>query len=117
MQEFDTALSRALTDPAHTPEQRRKALVDWAGLPEARFAQPREEHLLPLHVVRLTYLRMWASLSALVQKTDMPQARFAQPRDSTCCRCIWCLGRVACMLNSGIYLALTAWQNVLRCTE
>lgn len=53
MQEFDTALSRALTDPAHTLEQRRKALVEWANLPEARFAQPREEHLLPLHVVRL----------------------------------------------------------------
>lgn len=49
--EFDTALSGALTDPAHTPEQRRKALMEWASLPEARFAQPREEHLLPLHVV------------------------------------------------------------------
>ena len=44
-----------LTDPAKSPEERRAALVRWATLPEARFAQPREEHLLPLHVVR-TYI-------------------------------------------------------------
>ncbi len=50
---FDGALTRALTDAAHTPEQRREALVRWAQLPEARFAHPREEHLLPLHVVRV----------------------------------------------------------------
>ncbi len=49
---WDAALTRALTDPAHTPEQRREALVRWAELPEARFAHPREDHLLPLHVVR-----------------------------------------------------------------
>ena len=55
MQDFDSALTSVLTDPAKSPEERRAALVRWAALPEARFAQPREEHLLPLHVVR-TYL-------------------------------------------------------------
>ncbi len=49
---WDAALTRALTDPAHTPEQRREALARWAELPEARFAHPREDHLMPLHVVR-----------------------------------------------------------------
>ncbi|KAK9824983.1 hypothetical protein WJX81_002864 [Elliptochloris bilobata] len=49
--EFDAALAGVLTDPAHSREERRAALVRWAELPEARFAQPREEHLLPLHVV------------------------------------------------------------------
>lgn len=52
MQAFDTALTDVLTDPATPPQERRAALVRWDALPEARFAQPREEHLLPLHVVR-----------------------------------------------------------------
>ncbi len=51
-QVFNAALTRALTDPARTPEQRREALARWAELPEARFAHPREDHLMPLHVVR-----------------------------------------------------------------
>ena len=55
-QDFDSALTRVLTDPATLPEERRAALVRWATLPEARFAQPREEHLLPLHVVRARLL-------------------------------------------------------------
>jgi aromatic ring-opening dioxygenase catalytic subunit (LigB family) len=29
---------------------RRQALTDWEQAPWARFAHPREEHLLPLHV-------------------------------------------------------------------
>ncbi len=41
-----------LTNPAHTADQRREALTRWAELPEARFAHPHEDHLLPLHVVR-----------------------------------------------------------------
>jgi aromatic ring-opening dioxygenase catalytic subunit (LigB family) len=32
------------------PEQRERALISWAEAPGARFCQPREEHLLPLHV-------------------------------------------------------------------
>jgi hypothetical protein len=57
-QVFNAALTRALTDPARTPEQRREALARWAELPEARFAHPREDHLMPLHVVRAGLARM-----------------------------------------------------------
>ena len=45
---FDDALSAAVTDP--DPAQRRQRVADWAALPEARFAHPRAEHLLPLMV-------------------------------------------------------------------
>ena len=45
---FDDALSAAVTDP--DPAARRRRVADWAGLSEARFAHPREEHLIPLMV-------------------------------------------------------------------
>jgi len=45
---FDDALTAAVTDP--DPVQRRARVADWAALPQARFAHPREEHLLPLMV-------------------------------------------------------------------
>ncbi|MBW8744202.1 MAG: dioxygenase [Sphingomonas sp.] len=45
---FDDALSAAVTDP--DPEQRRTRVTAWASLPQARFAHPREEHLIPLMV-------------------------------------------------------------------
>ena len=45
---FDAALSAAVTDP--DPTERRRRVADWAALPQARFAHPREEHLLPLMV-------------------------------------------------------------------
>lgn len=45
---FDDALTAAVTDP--DPAQRRARVADWAGLPQARFAHPREEHLIPLMV-------------------------------------------------------------------
>lgn len=45
---FDEALVEAATDP--DPERRRARIADWASLPEARYAHPREEHLLPLMV-------------------------------------------------------------------
>jgi aromatic ring-opening dioxygenase catalytic subunit (LigB family) len=45
---FDDALSAAVTDP--DPEQRRARVAGWASLPQARFAHPREEHLIPLMV-------------------------------------------------------------------
>lgn len=32
------------------PDQREKALIEWDKVRGARFCQPREEHLLPLHV-------------------------------------------------------------------
>ena len=45
---FDDALSAAVTDP--DPARRRARVAAWATLPQARFAHPREEHLLPLMV-------------------------------------------------------------------
>ena len=45
---FDEALSAAVTDP--DPAERRRRVADWTNLPDARFAHPREEHLLPLMV-------------------------------------------------------------------
>lgn len=45
---FDDALSAAVTDPV--PDSRRARVAAWASLPQARFAHPREEHLLPLMV-------------------------------------------------------------------
>ncbi|WP_116090843.1 DODA-type extradiol aromatic ring-opening family dioxygenase [Sphingomonas crusticola] len=45
---FDAGLSAAVTDP--DPVQRRTRIADWTALPQARFAHPREEHLLPLMV-------------------------------------------------------------------
>ncbi len=45
---WDDALSAAVTDS--DPVARAARLTDWATLPDARFAHPREEHLLPLMV-------------------------------------------------------------------
>lgn len=45
---FDAALSAAATDP--DPAARRARLADWAQLPMAAYAHPREEHLIPLMV-------------------------------------------------------------------
>lgn len=47
---FDTWLRTTLTDTALDETARSTALVNWAQAPYARFAHPREEHLLPLHV-------------------------------------------------------------------
>ena len=46
---FDDWLGDVLT--GRDPEARNKALADWETAPAARMAHPREEHLLPLHVV------------------------------------------------------------------
>ena len=45
---FDAWLGDAVT---RDPDARDRALVAWADAPSARFAHPREEHLLPLMVV------------------------------------------------------------------
>jgi 4,5-DOPA dioxygenase extradiol len=45
---FDDALAAAVTEP--DPTARAARVADWAELPQARFAHPREEHLLPLMV-------------------------------------------------------------------
>ncbi|HXA92070.1 MAG TPA: class III extradiol ring-cleavage dioxygenase [Steroidobacteraceae bacterium] len=45
---FDEWLTRAVCEP--DPRMRNAQLVRWASAPAARFAHPREEHLLPLMV-------------------------------------------------------------------
>jgi aromatic ring-opening dioxygenase catalytic subunit (LigB family) len=45
---WDAALTDAVTDP--DPVARAARVADWASLPHAVFAHPREEHLLPLMV-------------------------------------------------------------------
>lgn len=47
--EFDAWLKAAATDP--DPQARHRQLAAWDTAPGARHAHPREEHLLPLHVV------------------------------------------------------------------
>jgi len=47
--DFDRWLSEAVTHP--DPAQRNAMLANWAQAPGAREANPREEHLIPLHVV------------------------------------------------------------------
>lgn len=46
--EWDDALTDAVTDT--DPLTRAARVADWATLPHAKFAHPREEHLLPLMV-------------------------------------------------------------------
>lgn len=46
--EWDAALTDAVTDS--DPARRAMRVAAWAELPHARFAHPREEHLLPLMV-------------------------------------------------------------------
>lgn len=46
--QWDAALADAVTDP--DPARRAERVANWAQLPHARFAHPREEHLLPLMV-------------------------------------------------------------------
>ena len=47
-QRFDAWLTETVALPRNERERR---LIDWAQAPGARAAHPREEHLLPLHVV------------------------------------------------------------------
>lgn len=47
--DFDAWLSEAATHP--DPRERNRRLIAWASAHGARHAHPREEHLLPLHVV------------------------------------------------------------------
>ena len=46
--EFDQWLTDSLAQPT---EQAFAAMRDWVKAPHARFCHPREEHLLPLHVI------------------------------------------------------------------
>jgi aromatic ring-opening dioxygenase catalytic subunit (LigB family) len=46
--EWDAALTDAITDA--DPARRAAQVADWTSLPNAKFAHPHEEHLLPLMV-------------------------------------------------------------------
>lgn len=46
--QFDSWLAQAVLEPA---ARRERLLVDWEQAPGARHCHPREEHLLPLHVM------------------------------------------------------------------
>ena len=48
-EQFDNWLTKAVPDP--DPQARNQALAAWHQAPAARDAHPREEPLLPLHVV------------------------------------------------------------------
>lgn len=48
--EFEAWLQETLQDPQLSETERERRLVEWEKAPYARFCQPREEHLLPLHV-------------------------------------------------------------------
>ena len=47
--QFDAWLDETLVESA--PARRSERLLDWESAPAAREAHPREEHLMPLHVV------------------------------------------------------------------
>ena len=51
LQEFDGFLQDVVANPEYSPDQRLQLLEDWEKGPSARECQPREEHLLPLHVI------------------------------------------------------------------
>ncbi len=47
---FQDWLDDTICSTQLAPDQREQALIDWDSIRGARFCQPREEHLLPLHV-------------------------------------------------------------------
>ena len=49
-EQFDNWLTKTLSDPDLSVNERSVRLTDWKNAPEALFCHPREEHLLPLHV-------------------------------------------------------------------
>jgi aromatic ring-opening dioxygenase catalytic subunit (LigB family) len=49
-EQFDSWLTKVLTDRSLSSDEREKILSRWQDAPQARFSHPREEHLLPLYV-------------------------------------------------------------------
>jgi len=49
-QNFDKYLDDVCTNKSYSSSERKKMLIDWKKAPSAKFAHPREEHLLPLMV-------------------------------------------------------------------
>ncbi len=48
--DFEDWLEQTLSTPELNYSQIRESLVNWEQAPYARFCQPREDHLIPLHV-------------------------------------------------------------------
>jgi len=48
--QFDDWLNHTVLSQELDWQQKQSLLIDWLSAPHARFAHPREEHLLPLHV-------------------------------------------------------------------
>lgn len=72
--EFDTWLRCTLSSNVLTEVERERELVLWHQAPQARFAHPREEHLLPLHVcygANLTVPNISYSLTLLGKPASM----------------------------------------------
>jgi len=49
-EKFEQWLIDTCTNPNHSPSMQEQKLIEWSKAPFARYCQPREEHLLPLHV-------------------------------------------------------------------
>ena len=49
-EEFEQWLIDTCTNPNYSPSLQEQKLIEWSEAPFARYCQPREEHLLPLHV-------------------------------------------------------------------
>lgn len=49
-QAFDQWLNESITSSKLNWQEKQQRLIQWQQAPHARFAHPREEHLLPLHV-------------------------------------------------------------------
>ena len=48
--EFEQWLQQTVSGEGLAAEERHQRLANWSKAPSARFCQPREEHLLPLHI-------------------------------------------------------------------
>ena len=49
-EELEQWLIDTCTNPNYSPSLQEQKLIEWSEAPFARYCQPREEHLLPLHV-------------------------------------------------------------------
>lgn len=47
---FNNWLQTTLQSSVYSENDRKSRLIDWLNAPDARYAHPREEHLMPLHV-------------------------------------------------------------------
>jgi len=49
-EKFEQWLIETCTNKNFSPSVRERRLIEWSNAPFARYCQPREEHLLPLHI-------------------------------------------------------------------